>query len=282
MTEPASIPLASIKLDPQAQPRDHMNRDKIGEYAEAMMLGDEFPPLVVFWDGDTYWLADGFHRLHAAHGCELTEYPCTVHEGTLRDAILFSVGANAQHGYARSNDDKRRSVRRLLHDPEWSAWSDREIARRCRVSDRFVNKLRADIEADTANIRSMDRTFVHPKTGEPTIMATAGINAGRAPPPAPARENSPLVPIPMKSQEEIDVVASFRRDFADNSHIASRLWEIERALAGLPLPELAAERFPEPLLHSFSPERASKISEWFAAFALAFSERKESSDVAAQ
>ncbi|MBP2312983.1 transposase-like protein [Azospirillum soli] len=33
---------------------------------------------------------------------------------------------------------------RLLEDPEWSGWSDREIARRCGVVHAFVNKLRKE------------------------------------------------------------------------------------------------------------------------------------------
>jgi hypothetical protein len=51
-----------------------------------------------------------------------------------RDALLFSVGANAIHGHRRTNEDKRRAVDVLLNDPEWRVWNDSEIARRCGVS----------------------------------------------------------------------------------------------------------------------------------------------------
>lgn len=273
-----NIPLERIKLDPLAQPRDHINADKVGEYAEAMMLGDTFPPLVVFQEGDDYWLADGFHRLHAALGCEFPNYPCEIHRGCLRDAILYSVGANAQHGYPRSNQDKRRSVRRLLNDPEWQRWSDREIARQCRVDHRFVGKLRG--EMDTGDIPSMDRTFVHPKTGEPTTMATAGINAGRQEQPL----LSPHVALPLKSQDDVDreEITAFRDEFASNAYIANRLWDAERIVQGLPAPNDAADKFPEVLLHSFSPDRARRISDWFDAFARAFDARKETRNVAAE
>jgi len=33
-----------------------------------------------------------------------------------------------------TNDDKRMAVSRMLSDEEWAKWSDREIARKCRVS----------------------------------------------------------------------------------------------------------------------------------------------------
>ncbi len=34
---------------------------------------------------------------------------------------------------------------RLLADPEWQQWSDREIARHCQVSNRYVSLLRKDL-----------------------------------------------------------------------------------------------------------------------------------------
>ena len=30
-----------------------------------MRAGDQFPPIDVFFDGQNYWLVDGFHRLQA-------------------------------------------------------------------------------------------------------------------------------------------------------------------------------------------------------------------------
>jgi hypothetical protein len=39
----------------------------------------------------------------------------------------------------RSNADRRRAVMALLKDEEWSGWSDREIARRCRVGHVLVS-----------------------------------------------------------------------------------------------------------------------------------------------
>ena len=39
-----------------------------------MVEGAEFPPLIVFFDGATYWLADGFHRYYGAQRSR-TEFP---------------------------------------------------------------------------------------------------------------------------------------------------------------------------------------------------------------
>ena len=45
----------------------------------------------------------------------------------------------------RTNDDKRRIVTRMLQDPEWGTWSDREIARHCGVSNFIVSKRRKEL-----------------------------------------------------------------------------------------------------------------------------------------
>lgn len=67
----------------------------------------------------------------------------------IRDAVLYSVGANAEHGARRTNEDKRRCVDTLLRDPEWCKWSNREIAKRCKVSPKLVNNMRDELtEAD--------------------------------------------------------------------------------------------------------------------------------------
>jgi hypothetical protein len=68
-----------------------------------------------------------------------------VHPGTRRDAVLFSVGANAAHGLKRTNEDKRKAVMTLLTDPEWGTWSNAEIARRCAVDSSTVDKHRSSL-----------------------------------------------------------------------------------------------------------------------------------------
>ena len=138
------IPLSRIKADGGTQPRAELSEALAAEYAESMRDGATFPPVVVFHDGVDYWLADGFHRQKAALDNGLDEIDADVRQGSRRDAILFSVGANASHGQRRTNEDKRRAVLTLLDDEEWHAWSDNEIARRCGVSDKTVARHRPE------------------------------------------------------------------------------------------------------------------------------------------
>jgi len=140
-----TVILDDIRTDGGTQPREYLNELVLSEYAEAMTEGTEFPPVVIFFDGDDYWLADGFHRFFAAKKCGSRDLVADVQQGTRRDARLYAVGANAAHGLRRTNADKRRAALTLLQDEEWQRWSNREIARQCGVTHTFVAKLRREL-----------------------------------------------------------------------------------------------------------------------------------------
>jgi hypothetical protein len=139
-----SIALKWIHTDEQLQPRGRVDLALAHEYAEAMANGDEFPPIVVFFDGKNYWLADGNTRFEAARHLKLDEIRAIVYQGTKRDAILYSAGANATHGARRTIADKKRSILKLLSDTEWCLWSDSQIAEVCKVSKSTVSKYRTN------------------------------------------------------------------------------------------------------------------------------------------
>ena len=137
------LAISKIKLSPKAQLRERECPETIQEYSEALQAGDEFPPVDVFKDKDgLYWLASGFHRTKAHALAKRKTILAEVHDGELRDAILWACGENHKHGLKRSRDDKHRAINTLLDDPEWSKWSDREIAHRCRVSPQTVKAIR--------------------------------------------------------------------------------------------------------------------------------------------
>lgn len=140
--QPIRLPLAHIHTDGGTQPRVTLDPAVIAEYADLMAGGVEFPPVIVFDDGQDAWLADGFHRVAAARQAGSVDILAEIRPGTRRDAVLYAVGANATHGLRRTNDDKRRAVLTLLNDPEWTQWSDRAIARQCRVDHKTVARMR--------------------------------------------------------------------------------------------------------------------------------------------
>ncbi len=139
------ILIDDIEADPEIQSRQSLNEETVSEYADLVKGGAKMPPVTVFWNRDCekYILADGFHRYEAHRRTGRSEIWVEVIEGSRRDALLFSVGANASHGLRRTNEDKRRAVGILLADPEWRTWSNLEISKRCGVSDVFVGKMRS-------------------------------------------------------------------------------------------------------------------------------------------
>ena len=126
----------------------------MAEYAAALVDGAVFPPVVVFFDGKSYWLADGFHRVAGHSQAGRTEIEVDVRQGTQRDAILHSVGANATHGLRRSTEDKQNAIRTILLDAEWRHFSDRDIAKRCGVDHKTVGRMRSVV-----GVPSTERKF---------------------------------------------------------------------------------------------------------------------------
>lgn len=139
------LPLKKIVFDVNTQMRERIDGDVVNEYRDCMKDGVKFPPVVVFFDGSTYWLADGYHRWHAASEAGIETLQCDVRQGSRRDAILYACGANTCNGLRRTNEDKHRAVKTLLADAEWCQWSDHAIADRCGVSQPFVGKLREQL-----------------------------------------------------------------------------------------------------------------------------------------
>lgn len=143
---PVKMFVAEILINGGTQPRVSIDEQIVAEYAEALRNGATFPPVVVFHDGARHWLAEGFHRLHAHRAAGVESIAVEIRDGTRRDAVLFSVGANSTHGLRRSNEDKRKAVMTLLEDDEWRQWSDRKIAEACRVGHPLVAAVRAHLE----------------------------------------------------------------------------------------------------------------------------------------
>jgi hypothetical protein len=62
--------------------------------------------VIIFYDGQDYWLADGFHRVQGAKHFNIRNIRADIRQGTRRDAVLYSTGANGKHGLRRTNEDQ--------------------------------------------------------------------------------------------------------------------------------------------------------------------------------
>ena len=195
------IAIHRLRTNGGTQMRAGLNVETVAEYTEALRAASvyavtrperwPFPPVIAYYDGTSFWLADGFHRVEAAHTLMRSEnrpdglymIPTIVHAGDRRQAILHAAGANSDHGLRRTNADKRRSVETLLRDDEWSAWSDNEIAKRCHVSHTFVGQMRVSL-ATVASETPAERTYTT-RHGTEAKMKTTKIGKTSKPPEPP-------------------------------------------------------------------------------------------------
>lgn len=147
------LSLEDIEANAGTQQRVKTDVNHVNNLIEVLVENptEDLEPIVVFQvEGqDKYLLVDGFHRLSAYRQCfnvgesDRQNIPCFVHKGTIKEAILYSCKANAEHlALPRTIADKQKAVTTLLTDPDWVKWSDREIARAAAVSHVFVGKVR--------------------------------------------------------------------------------------------------------------------------------------------
>lgn len=143
------VPVAGINRAGGTQVRESTSDAKVTEYAEAINGGAAFPPIVVFFDGETYWLADGFHRIAACEKAGATEVMAEVREGGREDALWFALSANKRHGLPMSVEDKRKAVRLLLSVEKWQSMSNRAIADHLGISNHTVASVKTEVGVPT-------------------------------------------------------------------------------------------------------------------------------------
>lgn len=197
MTTIGLVPLDKIVADDRCQQRAAINFGDVQEWSEAMREGAPFPALIVYHDGKTHWLADGFTRLKAAKMAGVANFECEIRAGTLDDAIVFSCTANTKNRAQRWNGaDKRKAVRRMLDShPEWS---DRRIAKHCDVTHPFVGAQRERLSGNVSRCEPQTRlverggTEYEMTVSPPSAPAAEGAKPRRVGPtwegPEPTRE----------------------------------------------------------------------------------------------
>lgn len=212
------IDINAIRTDPRCQSRTGIDPGLVHEYAEHLREGAVLPPLSTIVIGDEHYLYDGFHRLTAYREAGATTVEVNAEPGDIWDAIERSCAVNNTHGKRRASVDKHRAVETMLTvmEHKGESWSNREIARRCAVSSRFVDNLvsanGAQIQRptlvvrngtafkmDTSNIGKASRaasvlTDVRTKTNAEwaELKAIAESFEGRSTPPPPGTTSLPV------------------------------------------------------------------------------------------
>ncbi len=141
------IAIDNIEATAATQVRIRIDKGMVDQYTEDFKNGADFPPVDVWREpnSDRNILSDGFHRHRAAINAGREELGCIVHEGTMVDALMHALGSNAEHGFRRSNADKRHAVEMALKDPTISKLTQQDIADVCRVHRNTVRNIQNDL-----------------------------------------------------------------------------------------------------------------------------------------
>lgn len=143
------IRLDAIVFDAGTQVRASIAEAVVADYAEHMTAGDAFPPVILFHDGNQYYIGDGFHRCLAAQRNHFRDIDADVRPGTKQDALWFALGANKANGQRLTEADKKHAV--MLAFKAWPDRSQREIAIQIGCAQQYVQKLRANYQVTTGS-----------------------------------------------------------------------------------------------------------------------------------
>jgi len=189
-----SINLLNIRIDGKTQSRKELNQERVTEYSEMIKEGVEFPPITVFYDGSDYWLSSGFHRYFASKQAGKVSMDCDVKEGTLTDALWFSLGSN-NHGLDKTAEDKRYMMQIIIDNPVWSKLSNNKIAAHIGVSNMTVGRIRKELDIKPAEVTYTD------KNGREATISTEKIGTTKVT--KPVEEKQDVSPIQDEKDQKI-------------------------------------------------------------------------------
>jgi hypothetical protein len=158
-----TIAISDVVWDPKVYPRSKYSTGTIERYADAMLAGDEFPPLVL--EDGTNRLLDGKHRVESYKRAEITEAPVewhTVPNGM--SAKYYAATLSSRHGDRMSNADLK-----ALAEEEFDVENPPDVAewgKRLGVSQRtvyywvshLINRAKADREAKAWRLSALGWT----------------------------------------------------------------------------------------------------------------------------
>lgn len=148
------IPLGLIHVSQEFQPRcEGLDSSHVALLQE---MAEQWTPLVAVRQNTTTILVDGFHRYAAAQNLGLAKIPVRIVDFPVDgDVVGLAFSLNLGHGRPLTLNDRRfEAARQLRRDPHVS---DREVGRRCGLSQPTVAKVRASLEVGAQIERTTER-----------------------------------------------------------------------------------------------------------------------------
>ena len=167
--EEMEVSLKAIRHVPdQLQSRVGLNKERAGTYAARIAEGAKFPPIDLFRVLGELYLVDGYHRYDAYKQLGYTSIRAVIRDGTMSDAILFSVEANKENNdFKLTKKDFKRAAELMIRDFVLRSWSDREISRRTGLHPGSIRLLRAALR-ESEGIEFPLKVVNFKPNGEPT------------------------------------------------------------------------------------------------------------------
>jgi hypothetical protein len=235
MLQTTEIDVADIISNKAMLMRVKVDGSTVRQYAKAMEGGAVFPPVICFEVNGDLILTDGFHRVEAYKSRGVQKIHADVRIGSMDDAILAAVRANAHEGLARTNADKEKAVRALLASEKWCGLSDRQIAQEAGTGHQLVGKLR----------KVAVQVVARPPESAPIHNSVVGKDGKRYPAKKPKSEK-PATPAPTAAKPA--------------SVSPPPLPKFTPEQLGAPPPELAKEQDPD------SPPGVTRAQAWSAKY----------------
>ena len=249
------LDLDQIRVDGETQARAAINRQTVGEYAEAILRGEKFPPVEVYFDGKEHWLSRGFHRWHAHRAAQKEQIACVVHKGTKADAAWYACGDNISHGLRRTNADIECAVRKALAHANGKAKTNAQLAAYLGVSENTIKNWRDRTRTGNPHAKTEDRRHPQVADGRKKTVVPQSQTQGRPGASASEDDDIPMGVPPGKKAEEpqddlgAELPAKCRPDFARRDEVQSLMTQISeiKTLA------LKAHKAKDPLFADLNP-----------------------------
>jgi DNA-binding transcriptional regulator YiaG len=168
---PRMVPISAITRDPDLQQRVNLDPSVIAEYSALMLEGAQFPPVALWWDGERYWMSDGFRRISAAEAAGMDSFSALVSAGDRDHALWQSYAANALHGGRRTPEETVRVIMLALSHRRARGLSNVELARHLHVAEATVRRVRSKLSSSNDE----DKVRVATRGGTTYQIKTANI-----------------------------------------------------------------------------------------------------------